>query len=102
MTAHHLVGVTKMVAAVALLALTACATSQPQVISYPKYIDRPRNVVQPIPAELLRDHPIAEGPPSQCPSVAAQRRAELNACNADKAALRAIAGKASEEGPADE
>lgn len=86
----------KVVAVIALLALTAC-TPEPLVITRPVYIDRPRNVVQPIPAELLQPHPIAEGLPSQCPSIAAQRRAELEACNSDKAAIRAIAG-AKEQG----
>lgn len=79
-------------AAAVAFALAACAPP-PQVITRPVYIDRPRNVVQPIPAELLREHPIAEGlRPSECPSVAAQRKAELMACNGDKAALRARAG----------
>lgn len=73
----------------ALLALTAC-TPEPLVITRPVYIDRVQQVVQPIPAELLQPHAIAEGMPSQCPSIAAQRRAELDACNADKAAIRAI------------
>ena len=87
----HYCSAGKMVGAFALLALTAC-TPEPLVITRPVYIDRPRNVVQPIPAELLQPHPIAEGQPSQCPSIAAQRRAALDACNADKAAIRAIAG----------
>lgn len=80
------------IAAVGLaLALAACAPP-PQIITRPVYIDRPRNVVQPIPAELLREHPIAESlRPSECPAVAAQRKAELMACNGDKAALRARA-----------
>jgi hypothetical protein len=77
--------------ALALLALTAC-TPDPVYITRPVYIDRVQQVVQPIPAELLQPHAIAEGAPSQCPSIAAQRRAELEACNADKAAIRAIAG----------
>ncbi len=75
--------------ALALLALTAC-TPEPLVITRPVYIDRVQQVVQPIPAELLREHMIEEGPPSMCPSVAAIRRAELVKCNADKAAIRAI------------
>lgn len=80
----------------ALLALTAC-TPEPLVITRPVYIDRVQQVVQPIDPELLQPHPIAEGLPSQCPRIAAQRRAELDACNADKAAMRAIAG-AKEQG----
>jgi hypothetical protein len=81
-----------LAAAAIACALSACAPP-PQIITRPVYIDRPRNVVQPIPAELLREHPIAEGlRPSECLSVAAQRKAELMACNGDKAALRARAG----------
>jgi hypothetical protein len=81
-----------------VLTLTAC-TPDPLVITRPVYIDRVQQVVQPIPAELLQPHAIAEGLPSECPSIAAQRRAELEACNADKAAIRAIAG---EKGQGDE
>jgi hypothetical protein len=50
---------------------------------------RDRIVVEPIAPELLREHPIATGPIAVCPQVAAARRFELEACNADKAALRA-------------
>ena len=89
---------TRALAALALLTLTAC-TPDPLVITRPVYIDRVQQVVQPIPAELLQPHAIAEGLPSQCPSIAAQRRAELEACNADKAAIRAIGG---EKGQGDE
>lgn len=92
----HYPGAGKMVASLALLALTACATQAPTVITRPVYIERDRLVVQPIPADLLREHAIAEGPLSQCPSVAAARRAELAACNADKAALRDLQGQADE------
>ena len=87
-----------VVVAAAVSVLAAC-TPDPLVITRPVYIDRVQQVVEPIPAELLQPHPIAEGLPSQCPSIAAQRRAELEACNADKAAIRAIAG---EKGQGDE
>ena len=83
----------RAVVILAAAALTACATPAPQIITRPVYIDRVTSVIQPLPPELLADHPIAEGSPSQCPGVAAQRRAELVVCNADKAALRAIAGQ---------
>ena len=83
----------RLTAIVAILALTACATPAPQVITRPVYIDRVTSVLQPLPPELLAEHPIAEGSPSQCLSVAAQRRAELVVCNSDKAALRAIGGE---------
>jgi hypothetical protein len=49
-------------------------------------------VYVPIDPSLTRRHPIAEGPPSMCPEVAAQRRRELEACNADNASTAAIQG----------
>jgi hypothetical protein len=48
--------------------------------------------VVPVPAELTDEHPIAEGPLSECPVVAAQRKTELQACNADKSAIRSRHG----------
>lgn len=84
--------------AIALLALTACASTVEYVpVDRPVYIERVRNVVQPIPAELLQPHPIAVGPLSQCLDVAAQRRKEIEACNADKAGLRLTQPEASDE-----
>ena len=50
---------------------------------------RDRLVVQPIDARLLQPHPIAAGALSACPDIARARRAELDACNADKSAIRA-------------
>lgn len=41
---------------------------------------------------LTNPHPIATGPLSACPDVAAQRREQLRLCNADKAAIRRIQG----------
>jgi hypothetical protein len=80
-----------LIALIALGALVGCAT--PDVIRLPGPVEyRDRLVVQPIPAELLRAHPVAEGPLAVCPQVAAQRRSELEACNADKAALRRLSG----------
>lgn len=75
-----------------VLTLTACATPKVQYITRPVYVDRVQQVMKPIDPELLQLHPIAEGLPSQCPSIAAQRRAELVKCNADKAAITGIAG----------
>ena len=87
----------RVLGAVLLLTLTACATPQVQYIDRVRFVDRVQQVVKPIDPELLQPHPIAEGPLSQCPSTAAQRRAELEKCNADKASIRAIAG-ATEQG----
>lgn len=62
---------------------------KPEVIREPGPVEyRDRLVVEPIPADLTNEHPIAEGPLSACPQVAAQRKSELIECNADKAALR--------------
>lgn len=87
----------RVLSAVLLLTLTACATPQVQYIDRVRFVDRVQQVVKPIDPELLQPHPIAEGLPSQCPSIAAQRRAELEKCNADKAAIAGIAG-AKEQG----
>lgn len=82
----------RVLGVVLLLTLTACATPQVQYIDRVRFVDRVQQVVKPIDPELLQPHPIAEGLPSQCPSIAAQRRAELVKCNADKAAITGIAG----------
>lgn len=79
------------------LLLTACATPAPQVITRPVYIERVRNVVPPTPPGLLAEHPIASGAPSQCLDVAAQRREQIESCNADKAALRSLLEPAREQ-----
>lgn len=78
--------------AVALcLMLTGCCTGQVREVPGPvEYRDR--IVVQPIPAELLREHPIAEGKLSECPDVAAERRKELELANEHKRILRERAG----------
>lgn len=56
----------------------------------PVIVETERLVAQPIPAELLRDHPVATGPLAECPQVASARRAELEACNADKRAIQSL------------
>lgn len=69
------------------LLLTGCCS--PEIIREPgPIVYRDRLVTQPIAPELLEPHPIATGPLSECPDVARARKAELEACNADKAALR--------------
>lgn len=76
------------IVALAATALTACCP-KPEILRLPGPVEyRDRLVIQPIPAELLRDHPIATGSIAECPRVAAQRRAELERCNNDKRALR--------------
>ena len=83
---------TARIAATALLSalLAACASvpGEPRIV----YVDR--FVYVEVPAELTDPHPIAEGPLAHCPMVAAARKAELEQCNADKAAIRGIEGGA--------
>lgn len=72
------------------LALVGCGRTvvEPRIV----YVDRPVYVA--IDPEFTNPHPIAEGPLSHCPVVAAARRKELETCNADKAAIRRIEGGA--------
>jgi hypothetical protein len=79
-----------------LLALAGCAPP-PLLITRPVPVDRPVLVIQPVPPELLKAHPIAEGKPSELPMVAAARKEELLACNADKASMRALHGAPRDE-----
>lgn len=75
------------------LSLAGCGRTlvEPRVV----YVDR--TVYVEVPASLTDPHPIAEGPLAHCPVVAAARKAELEQCNADKAAIRAIEGGARPE-----
>lgn len=69
--------------------LSGCCWKRHEV-ARPVYIETDRLVVQPIPRELLREHEIPIGPLSDCPSVASARKSEIQACNADKAGIRAM------------
>lgn len=81
--------------ALILLPLLAACCPTPQTIRLPGPVEyRDRLVVQPIPAELLGEHPIATGGIAVCPQVAANRRAELESCNAAKAAIRKMQERA--------
>lgn len=71
---------------IAALMLTACTRTV--TVTKPVPVEVVRNVVQPIPAELLQPHPVSTGPLAECPRVASERKAEIEKCNADKAALR--------------
>lgn len=78
---------------IAVCLLLAACCPKPQTIRVPGPVEyRDRLVVQPIAPDLLREHPIATGDVAECPRVARQRRAELEACNADKQAIRAGQG----------
>lgn len=56
------------------------------------YVDR--YVYVAIPASLTTEQPIAEGPLSQCPDVAAARKAGQRKANAQLREIRAIQGTA--------
>lgn len=83
---------TRLIAVALCAALTGCGGKR-VVIEYVP-VEVVREVYVPIPAELVAPHPIAEGPLAHCPVVAAARRAELEKCNADKAAIRQVSPKA--------
>lgn len=59
---------------------------QPKVVTVTKY------VYVRVPDRLTSILPIAEGPLSQCPDVAAARKAQLQRCNADREETGAIEG----------
>lgn len=81
-----------LIAAVAAAAAGCCPKAE--VIRLPGPVEyRERLVYVPIPSELTEQHEIATGPLSECPQVAAKRKAELQACNADKRATRELAGE---------
>lgn len=76
------------------LALTACQSNKPLVVKQPgKIIEVPVKVYVPIPDNLTAPCPIAEGKVAEVLEVARKRRASLEACNADKSAIRKIQGK---------
>ena len=58
----------------------------------PKVVTVTREVYVRVPAELTDALPIAEGPLSQCPMVAADRKQQLLKANADRKAVRALSG----------
>lgn len=71
---------------VSMLLLAGC---NPQVRYLPGPVEyRDRIVVEPVNGDLLKEHPIAEGPLSQCLAVASERKLELQKCNSDKKAIR--------------
>jgi hypothetical protein len=62
------------------------------VIVKPKVVTVTRTEYVRVPAELTDPLPIAEGPLSQCPMVAAERRKTIEKANADRRATRALSG----------
>lgn len=79
-----------VVLALAWLALSGSSCQQGTVRVETLQADR--LIYVPVPNQLTQPHAIATGPLSQCPVVAAQRRAELERCNVDKAQIQAIQG----------
>lgn len=86
----------KLLIAAALLALTAChgavKPDLPHTIIQPSIVYVDRYVYVPIKAALTQQQPIAEGPLSQCPDVAAARKASLRKANAQLGAIEAVQG----------
>lgn len=78
----------RLILAALCIALTGCGGKRVVVQYVP--VEVVREVYVPVPSELVAQHPIAEGPLSACPAVAAARKAEIEKCNADKAAIRGI------------
>lgn len=87
--------------AIALLAVVALAGCHRQdvkpdlpsgVIVKPQPVPITRTVYVDVPARYTDPLPIAEGPLALCPDVAAARRQQLKRANADRAAVRALAG----------
>lgn len=77
-----------------VLAVAGCATRKPLVVKQPgQIIEVPVKVYVPIPDNLTAPCSIAEGKVAEVLEVARKRRASLEACNAEKAAIRKIQGK---------
>lgn len=89
---------TMIVLLLATVALAACQRGGhkpdlpegPAVLPEAITVERVRYVS--IPAHLTQEQPIAEGPLSQCPDVAASRRAALRNANSKLREIRAIQG----------
>ncbi len=62
------------------------------VIVTPKVVTVTKYIYVRVPDRLTSILPIAEGPLSQCPDVAAARRAQLQRCNADREEAGALSG----------
>ena len=84
--------------AVLVLLVAGCAgkAAKPDVprgvIVQPKVVEVVRTEYVRVPAELTDPLPVAEGPLSQCPLVAAERRKTIEKANADRRATRALSG----------
>jgi hypothetical protein len=63
-----------------------------EVVLVPQTVNSELLIYVPIPPELTDQHAIAEGPLSEIPRIARERKAALIACNADKAEIASIQG----------
>lgn len=75
-----------------LIVITLSGCCHDTVITKPTPITVETIRLQAVHDALTAPHPVAEGPLSLCPWVASDRKRELEACNADKAAIRAQHG----------
>lgn len=75
------------IALVLLILLTSACKGGLLLREPPRTVRVEVPVIIPVPDDLLRLHPIAEGPLSMCPQIAADRRRQLEQCNADKQAI---------------
>lgn len=86
------------IVALLVLVLAGCADKSRKpdrpgnVIVKPELVTVERKVYVQVPAELTDPLPIAEGPLSLCPLVAADRRKTIEKANADRRATRALSG----------
>lgn len=92
---HH--GLLTAALAAALLSGCAAACKAPRI----ETVELPVRVYVPVPAELTAPCDIATGARSEVFEVARKRRQALEACNADKAAIRELMRKAGEQSGAD-
>lgn len=86
------------IVALLVLLLAGCADKnrKPElpgnVIVKPELVTVERKVYVQVPAELTDPLPVAEGPLSLCPLVAADRRKAIDQANARFKAIRALSG----------
>lgn len=76
---------------VAVVTVTSgCAWLRPtcEPLRVPVYIEVEKPVIQPIPSELLQEHPEHTGSLRDCPDIAQSNLDELRACNKDKSLIR--------------
>lgn len=87
-----------LTAALAATLLSGCAAMCKPAPPRIETVEIPVRVYVPVPAELTAPCDIATGARSEVFEVARKRRQALEACNADKAAIRRLLDKAEAEG----